>query len=66
MSQPNPPPDDTLSGNDRSMCELKLLVPADLFRAWQRCSWLIIQETERSRVDVMEEMVRDFLIKHDC
>ena len=66
MSQPNRPPCDPLPDNDQSMGELKLLVPADLCRAWQRCSWLIIQETERSRVDVMEEMVRDFLVKHGC
>lgn len=46
--------------------ELKLLVPDDLFRAWQRCSWLITNETGRSRTEVMAEMVRDFLVKHGC
>ena len=47
-------------------CEIKLLLPDDLARAWQRCSWILVQETNRSRLDIMEEMVRDFLIKHDC
>jgi len=46
--------------------EIKLLLPDDLVRAWQRCSWILVQETNRSRLDIMEEMVRDFLIKHDC
>jgi len=46
--------------------ELRLLVPRDLVRAWQRCSWLITYETGRSRIDVMQEMVRDFLVKHGC
>ena len=45
---------------------LTLQVNQDLFRAFQRCVWIIVHETGRSRVEIMNEMVRDFLIKHDC
>ncbi len=45
---------------------LNLQVSADLFRAYQRCTWVIINETNRSQLSIMEEMVRDFLIKHGC
>lgn len=48
------------------MRELKLFVPDELFRAWQRCSWLLVAETGRTRTEIMREMVRDFLIKHGC
>lgn len=45
---------------------LTLQVDPDLFRAFQRCVWIIVHETGRSRIEIMNEMVRDFLIKHDC
>ena len=45
---------------------LTLQVDRDLFRAFQRCVWIIVNETGQSRVEIMNEMVRDFLIKHDC
>ena len=45
---------------------LTLLVDRDLFRAFQRCTWIIVHETDRSRLEIMNEMVRDFLIKHGC
>lgn len=45
---------------------LQLRVQEDLYRAFQRCMWIIINETGRTRMDVMDEMVRDFLIKHGC
>ena len=45
---------------------LTLLVPQDLFRAYQRCTWSIVNETGRDQQSVMAEMVRDFLIKHGC
>ena len=45
---------------------LTLQVDRDLFRAFQRCVWIIVHETGRSRIEIMNEMVRDFLIKHDC
>ncbi|MBC8208633.1 MAG: hypothetical protein H8E79_05650 [Desulfobulbaceae bacterium] len=49
-----------------ALVELKLQVPEDLFRAYQRCTWIIAHETGRPPLSVMEEMVRDFLVKHGC
>lgn len=57
-------PEDTISSAD--LHELKLLVPAELHRAWQRCSWVLVSETGCSRTDIMSEMVHDFLVKHGC
>jgi hypothetical protein len=48
------------------LAELKLQVPWNLYVAYQRCSWIIVHETGRQPLSVMEEMVRDFLIKHGC
>jgi len=45
---------------------LTLQVDSDLFRAFQRCVWIIVNETGRPQIEIMNEMVRDFLIKHDC
>ena len=53
---------DTDGGTER----LTLQVDRDLFRAFQRCAWIIVHETGRSRIEIMNEMIRDFLIKHDC
>ncbi|MCK5070429.1 MAG: hypothetical protein KAR01_07795 [Desulfocapsa sp.] len=58
--------DDTpIDGND-GLVELKLKIPEKLYRAYQRCSWIITHETGREQLDVMEEMVLDFLIKNEC
>ncbi len=48
------------------LVELKLKIPEDLFRAYQRCSWIIINETGRDQLEIMEEMVHDFLVKKQC
>lgn len=48
------------------LAELKLKINPDLFRAFQRCSWIIIHETGRSQLEVMNELVEDFLVKHGC
>jgi len=45
---------------------LTLQINSDLFRAFQRCVWIIVNETGRPQIEIMNEMVRDFLIKHDC
>jgi len=45
---------------------LTLHIDRDLFRAFQRCVWIIVNETGRPQIEIMNEMVRDFLIKHDC
>ena len=46
--------------------EIKLWVSADRYRAFQRCVWILVHETGRSQLDVMHEVVEDFLIKHGC
>ncbi len=48
------------------MVELKLKIPEDLYRAYQRCSWIITHETGRDQLDIMEEMVHGFLVKKQC
>lgn len=48
------------------LTELRLQISDDLYRAYQRCSWIIIHETGRSQLEIMEEMVHDFLVKHQC
>ena len=55
-------------GADRTdgLAEVKLLIPEDLFRAFQRCLWIRINETDRSQLELMEEVIRDFLVKHGC
>ena len=52
--------------NNADLTELKLLVPDDLYRAFQRCVWILINETGRDQRDIMQEAVRDFLVKHGC
>ncbi|MEN8199894.1 MAG: hypothetical protein ABFR63_07445 [Thermodesulfobacteriota bacterium] len=51
---------------DDELVELKLQVPARLYRAYQRCSWIITHETGRDQLDIMEEMVQDYLVKNQC
>ena len=46
--------------------EVKLFVPDDLYRAFQRCVWVLINETGRDQTDIMQEALRDFLVKHGC
>lgn len=53
-------------GQGHGLSELRLKIDADLYRAFQRCSWIIIHETGRNQLDVMREMVEDFLRKHGC
>lgn len=45
---------------------LQLRIDAALYRAFQRCTWILVHESGRDRMAIMEEMVRDFLIKHGC
>ena len=49
-----------------SLVELKLQVPEELYRAFQRCLWIRIQETGQTPLQVMEEVIRTFLTKHGC
>lgn len=52
--------------SDKSMERIELLVPTDLCRAFHRCTWLLINEAGISKLDIMQDMVRDFLVKHGC
>ena len=45
---------------------LALKIRPDLYRAFRRCTWIIIHETGRSQLEVFNEMVEDFLKKHGC
>ncbi|WP_240193433.1 hypothetical protein [Desulfobulbus alkaliphilus] len=58
MTTPEPPSVD--------LAELKLLIPEELYRAFQRCLWVRINETGQTQLQLMEETVRDFLAKHGC
>ena len=58
--------DETQVSENNGLAELTIKVPADLYRAYQRCTWILINETGRDQLEVMDEMVRDFLVKHGC
>jgi len=48
------------------LVELKLVIPEELHRAFQRCLWVRINETGQNQLELMAEVIRDFLIKHGC
>ena len=48
------------------LVDLKIQIPQELYVAYQRCSWMIVHETGQKTLDVMQEMVCDFLMKHGC
>ena len=52
--------------SEQDMGRIELMVPDDLCRAFHRCTWLLVNETGQSKLDIMREMVRDFLVKHGC
>ena len=52
--------------NDEELTPLTIKVSDDLRRAYQRCTWILINETGKNQLDIMDEMVRDFLTKHGC
>ena len=49
-----------------NLTEIRIKVPPDLYRAFQRCVWIQVHETGRTQLEVMREMVDDFLRKHEC
>ncbi len=51
---------------DQALKEIKLLVPDHLYRAFHRCVWILVNQTGRSQIEIMEEVIHDFLIKHEC
>lgn len=50
----------------QELAEIKLFVTDDLYRAFQRCVWILVHETGRDQLDIMQEVVHDFLVKHEC
>ncbi|WP_456387003.1 hypothetical protein [Desulfolithobacter sp.] len=50
----------------RDLAEIKLFVSEDLYRAFHRCVWILVNETDRSQVEIMHDVVHDFLVKHGC
>lgn len=61
MEEPEP-----LRSGEGVYQSLQLQLPPDLYRAYQRCTWIIVNETGRDQLAIMEEMVRDFLGKYGC
>ncbi len=58
--------DNGQSDSSAHLVELKLLIPEDIHRAFQRCLWVQINETGQTQLHLMEEVILDFLIKHGC
>ena len=58
--------DNDPSSGETGLATVMLKLRPDLYRAYQRCSWIIVHETGRDQLSIMEEMVEDFLIKHGC
>lgn len=58
--------DDSSGDGQEALASFTVKVPDDLYRAYQRCTWLMINETGQSQLEIMEEMIRDFLTKHGC
>ena len=48
------------------LVELKLLIPVDLYRAFQRCLWMQINDSGQTQLQLMEEVILDFLNKYGC
>ena len=53
-------------GAEAGLCAIKIFVPEDRYRAFQRCVWIQVHETGRTQLEVMEEVVDDFLDKYEC
>lgn len=56
----------SVPGDDQDLTPLTLKISDDLHRAYQRCTWILINETGKNQLEIMDEMVRDFLAKHGC
>jgi len=56
--------DDAVSKEE--LAEIKIFVPADCYRAFQRCVWIQVHESGRTQLEVMRELVDDFLAKYEC
>lgn len=52
--------------NAQQLVELRLQIPPDLYRAFQRCVWIRINETGHTQLQIMEEIIYNFLKEHGC
>lgn len=59
-------PTDQDTDSDKEPEVIKIFVPADCYRAFQRCVWIQVHETGRTQLEVMREVVDDFLDKYEC
>lgn len=55
-----------MTAKEEETTTLQIQISADLYRAFQRCTWLLVNEEGRDRQDIMTELIHDFLIKHGC
>lgn len=51
---------------EKDLVQLTIRIPEDLYRAYQRGCWIVSQESGRSRDELAQEMITDFLVKHGC
>ena len=51
---------------DQELEMIKIFVPPGYYRAFQRCVWIQVHETGRTQLEVMREVVDDFLAKYEC
>jgi hypothetical protein len=58
--------ENSAANNEEELTPFTIKVSADLYRAYQRCTWILINETDKNQLEIMDEMVRDFLTKHGC
>jgi hypothetical protein len=58
--------DNSVGDDKEELTSLTIKVSDDLHRAYQRCTWIMINETGKKQLEIMDEMVRDFLAKHGC
>jgi hypothetical protein len=52
--------------SEQELAEIKIFVPAGCYRAFQRCVWIQVHESGRTQLEVMQELVDDFLAKYEC
>lgn len=55
-----------VDGDNNELTPVTLYLQEDICRAFRRCVWSITYETGRNQLDIMQEMVHDFLVKHGC
>ncbi len=62
----NKPQDATSPCRLDELNQIKLFVPPDLYSAFHRCIWVQVNETGKNQLEIMQEMVVDYLKKHQC